>query len=221
MNKQKRGSRLRTRGILLMTLGMVMIAGALSLFIYNRQIAHQADELSKRVEERLLDEMEDVDPGYNTGMPDEDGTPNMPADGSMSADGNMQTITIGAYDYIGTLEIPRFGLELPVMENWSYEGLRIAPGRYAGSAWTNDLVIAAHNYDRHFGQIRNLNRGDTVIFIDVLGNVFTYEVTEVTTLGPYAVEEMLSGDWDLTLFTCTYGGQTRVTVRCALVSRSR
>ena len=28
------------------------------------------------------------------------------------------------------------------------------------------------------------------------------------------VEEMLSGGWALTLFTCTLGGRTRVTVRC-------
>jgi sortase A len=33
-------------------------------------------------------------------------------------------------------------------------------------------------------------------------------------LRPTAVEEMISGDWDLTLFTCTIGGATRVTIRC-------
>ena len=30
----------------------------------------------------------------------------------------------------------------------------------------------------------------------------------------HRVEEMLSEEWDLTLFTCTYSGQTRFTVRC-------
>ena len=29
-----------------------------------------------------------------------------------------------------------------------------------------------------------------------------------------AIEEMVTGDWDLTLFTCTLSGQTRFTVRC-------
>ena len=29
---------------------------------------------------------------------------------------------------------------------------------------------------------------------------------------------MTSGDWDLTLFTCTYGGQERYTVRCTLAT---
>lgn len=27
---------------------------------------------------------------------------------------------------------------------------------------------------------------------------------------------MKEGDWDLTLFTCTFGGQQRFTVRCSM-----
>lgn len=34
------------------------------------------------------------------------------------------------------------------------------------------------------------------------------------TLPETAVEEMRAGEWDLTLFTCTYDGRARVTVRC-------
>ena len=52
------------------------------------------------------------------------------------------------------------------------------------------------------------------MFTDVDGNVYNYEVAELETLQPAAVDEMKSGEWDLTLFTCTIGGQTRVTVRC-------
>ena len=36
----------------------------------------------------------------------------------------------------------------------------------------------------------------------------------VETLPETAVEEMRAGEWDLTLFTCTYDGRARVTVRC-------
>ena len=56
--------------------------------------------------------------------------------------------------------------------------------------------------------------GEIITFTDMDGNVFFYEVAEIEILDPYAKEEMLSGEWDLTLFTCTYGGQERVTVRC-------
>ena len=79
------------------------------------------------------------------------------------------------------------------------------------------MVIAAHNYKRQFGKISHLKPGDTVTFTDVEDNVYRYEVQTTETLGAYDVEKMITGDWDLTLFTCTYGGQKRVTVRCSLV----
>jgi sortase A len=79
------------------------------------------------------------------------------------------------------------------------------------------MVIAAHNYESHFGLIKTLSIGDEVIFTDVDNNVFNYTVSDVTQLGPYDSDIMTTGDWDLTLFTCTIGGSYRVTVRCTLV----
>ncbi|HIX11183.1 MAG TPA: sortase, partial [Candidatus Agathobaculum pullistercoris] len=59
-----------------------------------------------------------------------------------------------------------------------------------------------------------LNTGDTVTFTDVDGNQFTYAVSLIEDLPGTAIEEMQAGEWDLTLFTCTLGGRSRVTVRC-------
>ena len=101
----------------------------------------------------------------------------------------------------------------------SYPQLRIAPCRYYGSTKTGDLVIAAHNYSRHFGNIRNLSAGDEVYFTDMDGEITAYEVAEVDTLNPTDVEEMTDSGYALTLFTCTYGGQSRVTVRCNAVEK--
>ena len=126
----------------------------------------------------------------------------------------MKEIEIDGYAYIGYISIPSLGLELPVMSSWSYPQLKIAPCRYYGSVKTRDLVIAAHNYSRHFGNIKNLSAGDQVYFIDVEGVISSYEVAEVDTLNPTDVENMTSSGYALTLFTCTYGGQSRVTVRC-------
>ena len=100
------------------------------------------------------------------------------------------------------------------MSQWSYPKLRIAPCRYAGSAYQGNLILSAHNYSSHFGQIGTLQAGDRVTFTDVDGNVFLYSVAKIQILQPGDVEEMLSGGWALTLFTCTLGGRTRVTVRC-------
>ena len=51
-------------------------------------------------------------------------------------------------------------------------------------------------------------------FTDIDGNIFEYEAAEIQELEPTAIEEMTDSGWDLSLFTCTLGGQTRLTVRC-------
>ena len=116
--------------------------------------------------------------------------------------------------YVGTLQIPQLGLELPVISDWSYEALKIAPCRYYGSVNSDDLVLMGHNYKVHFGPISRLKSGDAVVFTDMDGVTTYYHVVSRDVLPPDAVEEMTAGDFDLTLFTCTYGGESRVTVYC-------
>ena len=126
----------------------------------------------------------------------------------------MPVKTVNGFDYVATLQIPRLGLELPVMQEWNYERLQYSPCRYEGTPYLHNMVICAHNYQSHFGRNNSLKAGDAVILTDMDGNVFRYEVAEVETLEPTAVDEMTNGEWALTLFTCTVGGQYRVTVRC-------
>lgn len=133
-------------------------------------------------------------------------------------DMEMPILQINGNSYIGVLDIPSKGLSLPVMSEWSYPRLRIAPCRYSGSVYSGDIVIAGHNYARHFGPIRSMKPGDAVVFTDGDGNVFNYEVAEVEILNGAAVEAMQAGDWDLTLFTCTYGGRSRCALRCRLLN---
>jgi sortase A len=108
-----------------------------------------------------------------------------------------------------------------VQAQWSYPALRQSPCVFSGSAQDGNLVVAAHNYSAHFGRLAQLRQGQTVRYTDGRGLTYTYQVAEITTLAPTAVDEMTSSDgWDLTMFTCTLGGQQRVTVRCTRTSLS-
>ena len=196
-----------------MFLGAAMIFGALSLFIYNQHETTEAEAvvgellpvLMERIEEN---EESDTEPLTYT-LPV--GTPIEYLDPSAFV---MTEVEIDGYAYIGYLSIPKLELELPIMADWDYSRLRIAPCRYTGSVRGEDLVLMAHNYASHFGGIAKLTAGDSVIFTDMDGVVTVYEVVGQDILAPHAVEEMTSGDFDLTLFTCTYGGKSRVTVYC-------
>lgn len=121
--------------------------------------------------------------------------------------------------YMGLLSIPSLGLELPVMSDWSYPNLRIAPCRYSGTVADGNLIIAAHNYRSHFGRISELDSGDEIIFTDGSGVVHKYNVIQSEIINGKDTTSMETGsdEWDITLFTCTYSGLTRVTVRAVLV----
>ncbi len=128
---------------------------------------------------------------------------------------DMPEIEIDGNFYVGTVSFPSLGHSLPVMSDWSYARLELSPCRYAGSAYLDNMIIAAHNYPGHFGRLLELETGDTVFFSDMAGNVFVYDVTEIQQMGANALEEMKAGDWALTMFTCTPSGERRVAVRCA------
>ena len=72
----------------------------------------------------------------------------------------------------------------------SYPRLKIAPCRQFGSSRTDDLVIAAHNYESHFGKLTSLTAGDSVTFTDMDGIVNEYVVNKVEVLDPHSVEEV-------------------------------
>lgn len=198
---ERRVTMRRKIGIICMILGAALVLGALSIFLYNQ---HEASEAEKSVSDILPQLQDEI--GSDKTLPTDDE--------EMNYSGDMPTIEIDGYEYIGYLSIPSLGLELPVMADWSYPQLRIAPCRYSGSIWSDDMVLMAHNYARHFGQLSRLSIGEEVIFKDVNGITITYEVMAIDTLNPTEVEDMTSGEYDLTMFTCTYGGKSRVTVRC-------
>lgn len=131
-------------------------------------------------------------------------------------DMEMPVNVVDGESYIGTVEIPSLGLRLPVISECSDPRLKKAPCRYSGSAYAEDLVIAGHNYQTHFGTLRQLQPGEEVLFTDAEGNVFRYEAAAMEQLKPRQVEEMTRSGYPLTLFTCAPGGRSRIAVRCAL-----
>lgn len=199
---------MKRKGSVLIFTGLLLIAAALFITAFNLREEAAARTASVRAADRL----EALIPAHTprpAAVPGAVLPENVP-----ETDMEMPVKTVDGVDYIGVIAVPSLSLELPVASEWSYERLKTSPCRYSGSVYSGDMVLCAHNYSSHFGQIKTLKPGDAVVFTDVDGNVYNYEVAELETLQPAAVDEMKSGEWDLTLFTCTIGGQTRVTVRC-------
>lgn len=198
-------------GIFCMSIGTLLILGALSLFLWNQREAAEAGDAVMEVMPEIREEIRQVIAAAPE-TPTE--IPNIPVELLTEEDLIMTEKQIQGYPYIGYLSIPDLNLELPIMSSWNYSRLRISPCRYTGSARGENLVILAHNYSTHFGRISGLSEGSQVIFTDMDGGIWYYQVAIVDVLDPTAIDEMVAGDYPLTLFTCTPGGSHRVTVRC-------
>ena len=186
------------RGTVWINAGLLLIAAALFLSVYNEWESHEARDSARQVIAQLCDELP-TEAGEPTTLPD--------------VRQEMPVKTINGRDYIGVLSIPSLELELPVISQWDYPALKVAPCRYSGSLYQDNLIICAHNYASHFGKLKELQPGDIVLFTDMDEHVVTFQMVERETLNPMDAEGMEAGDWDLTLFTCTIDGQTRVTIR--------
>ena len=183
-------------GLISVILGVVCLLGSLSLVIYN----HFEDKNAAEVSRAMLEDLKTAIHENKVSL-----------DNHQS---EMPTIMVDGYECIGYLSIPSLNLELPVLTDWSYEKLKKAPCLYYGSYFEKNFVIAAHNYKSHFGRLSELHKGDKVIFTNVVGKAYKYEVILLETLQSKATEEMLTSGFDLSLYTCTPGGASRVTVRC-------
>ena len=189
-------------GVICVCLGIACLLGAIGLVLYNRWEADSARQTSRS----LLENAQLAIGGEVIRLEQEEK--------EEAASAEMAAVRVEEYDCVGILSIPALQLELPVLADWSYAKLKKAPCLYYGSCYGADFVIAAHNYDAHFGRLSQLQVGDEVVFTDGNGTVHSYAVALLETLPKEATREMIASGFDLSLYTCTPGGGNRVTVRC-------
>jgi len=202
--------------------GTAMIVSALGLVLFNVYTSSGAARASEEAVTSFMSSVKIND--------DEEadfyvfGIPVLPEDYSVPADIKIKDFSEinepvfekDGISFLSVLEIPSAGIELPVCSDFSMELMKSYPCRYSGTAAGRNLIIAAHNYDSHFGRIKNLQRGDRIAVTDAEGDRSIYEVAETEVLPGNAVDEMKAGEWDLTLFTCDLSGKSRITVRCVM-----
>ncbi len=212
---------MKRKGLILVLLGTVLLLAAVSLVLYNNAQDRSSGEYAQTALDAMLAEM----PETNLAT-----TPTTSYHNDLYA--QYETTTTVALDdtivvedrsYIGIIAVPSQNIQLPVLQEWSKSLLQYAPCRYSGAALNDSLIIAGHNYKTHFGRLFSVNQGDLITFTTVNGIVYQYEVMHCETLDGGDIEGMLEqeqGDWDLTLFTCTLSGQSRLTIRAQRIEAS-
>lgn len=196
--------------------GIMLILAAIALCGYNVWESRRAYNESQKVMKVLTELIPAPSTDENTSAPSANPADDIYAAYEAETTSEPAPVNVNGRYYCGYLSLPSLGLELPVIDDWSYDALELSPCRFSGHAAANDLVIAAHNYNSHFGRIADLENGDGIFFTDTNGNVHRYSVEDIRVLDGSDSEGMFSGEadeWDITLFTCTLSGRSRVAVR--------
>ena len=222
MKQKKTGSAL---GKILMGAGLVAILAAAGLFGYNRWISMEAGKQSDQAVMALLDEITvrqeqaeaeqsvqsvvemEVEVHYAE-----------QAEAEETEEAKPEAVDLDGRYYMGVLSIPKLERVLPVQVDWSIEKLKFTPCRYSGTV-EDQLVICAHNYITHFADLVTLSQGDSISLTDLNGQKTEYIVEEICKIQPTDIAGMVNSGYDLSLFTCDYSGNARVTVRCSRVEQ--
>ena len=92
-------------------------------------------------------------------------------------DNKMSVLSVDRIDFVGSIELPRYESRLPVCNDWGKTSQY--PCRFSGSIYDGTMQIGATTQKGQYDFYRELSVGDTVSYIDVEGNRYTYTITSL------------------------------------------
>ena len=162
--------------------GAVMLLGALlALTYWQWNISHSEKQANIYVET-----LRNLIPQPQNAIPEE------------RRDNTMSVLSVDGLDFVGIVELPRYGSILPVCGDWSKNAQY--PCRFGGSIYDRTLQIGATTQKGQYDFYREISVGDAVIFTDVEGNRYTYQVSAMRYEKHIDQTALQREDADLTLF---------------------
>lgn len=92
-------------------------------------------------------------------------------------DNTMSVLAIEEKDFVGILEMPKYGSSLPVCAIWGE--VSKYPCRLSGSTYDRTIQIGTTSQKGQYDFYREVSVGDSVFFTDMEGNRFAYEITDI------------------------------------------
>ncbi|MBO7251562.1 MAG: sortase [Oscillospiraceae bacterium] len=185
---------------MLILAGMVLIGLSAGLLVFTQLFA--ANSRSKA--QRIVSQIEAQLPTPHPGVPDSFLNP------------QMSVLSLKEGDFCALVEIPAYGLTLPVEDIWNSGSLQTYPCRYYGSVDSGDLVIGGSDQEGQFDFFDQLNNGAQIRLTDMTGRVFTYTVVRIDRFANVNEQYLISRDYPLTLFVRDQYSLDYLLVRCVL-----
>lgn len=177
-------------------LGVCLILGSLCVFAVFGIWQYTLEQTCRQAVLKLEEALHDVVPGV----------PGM--------SGGMPVMQVEGVDYAALLEVPTFGIKLPVADEWDGQSLAGVPARFYGSAYDGTLVIGGSDTAYQFGFCDQIQHGSAVTVTDMTGSRFSYTVTRIDRAKHAESGWLADEDFDLTIFCRDTYTLEYIAVRC-------
>ena len=181
----------------LLVAGLILMIGGMALLASTRHMSTRggAEEMWDRISNRI--------PERSGGAVGVYSNPEMPA------------IELDGYDFCGLLELPGYGVRLPVGDDWSCLNVLRWPCRYGGSAYDGSLILAGADQPEQLEVCKRLEIDDLICFTDLTGMEFRYRVARVDRTSQIDLDVLTRGDYQLTLYIKDSYSMEYILVRCS------
>ncbi len=115
-------------------------------------------------------------------------------------DMTMPAIKVQKDSYCGILQIPRYEVELPLLETWDPGKQALAPGRFTGSLYDGTLVIGASDQAGQMQCADRIEHGELLLITDMTGGRYSYTVKQILIKRHLPAQTLVTRDADLVLF---------------------
>ena len=129
------------------------------------------------------------------------------------------------YRVAGQINIPKIGVNYPIVYETSEEYLKIAPTKLFGPDINEpgNVCIVGHNYknEQFFSRLSELESNDKINLLDNKGkrvSYFVYDKYEVSETDLSCTNQNTNGEREVTLITCTKKKSNRLVVKCKAIN---
>lgn len=186
-----KGNPLQKLGLILVLLSCVLLIGSELLALYNRA---RVEKLTEQILLSLPDSSE--------GDPENYSDPRMPV------------LQLEGADFSGLIQVPSFGVTLPMGSDWDPGLISRYPCRFWGSAYDHSLILGGSSRKGQFDFCSRLDLGDRILVTDMTGARFSYEVVRIDRREQVDLDVFRETESHLTLFTRDETSGSYIVVSC-------
>ena len=140
--------------------------------------------------------------------------PRSPGITGLFSDPAMPVLELEETDFCGVLEIPAYGIRLPIGNQWRGNATRKYPCRFQGSVYDSSLVIGSSDQEGQLNFCDRIDIGETVRVTDLMGMEFTFSVIRVDRRSSADSSWLTESGTDLTIFVRDATSLEYLALRC-------